>query len=71
MFIDLNIYIKVTRIYARLNSIFSDISRDNEGNNTILSIIEGVIYNNSEDIRILSKIDKFDNDINKPYNNIT
>ena len=51
--------------------MFNNISRDNEGNNTILSIIEGVIYNNSEDIRILSKIDKFDNDINKPYNNIT
>ena len=71
MLIDLSIYTKVTRIYARLNSIFSSIFRDNEGNNIILSIVEKVAYNNSESIYILSKIDRFNNNINKLYNNIT
>ena len=71
MLINLNIYIKVIRIYARLNSIFSNIFRGNESNNTILSIIERVAYNNSENIRILSKIDRFNNNINKSYNSIT
>ena len=71
IFIDLNTYIKVTRIYARLNSIFSNIFKGNEGNNIILNIIERAAYNNSENIRILSKTDRFDNDINKSYNNIT
>ena len=71
MLIDLDIYIRVTRIYARLNSIFSNIFRGNEGNNTILSIIKRVIYNNSEGICILSKTDRFNNNINKSYNNIT
>ena len=71
MLIDLDIYIRVTRIYARLNSIFSDTFRGNEGNNTILSIIKEAAYNSSKSIYILSKIDKFDNDINKLYNNIT
>ena len=69
--IDLNIYMRVIRIYARLNSIFSDTFRGNEGNNTILSVVEGAAYNNSEGIRILSRIDRFSNDINKSYNNIT
>ena len=69
--INLGIYIKVIKIYVRLNSIFSDIFRDNKGNNTILSIVEKAVYNNSEDIRILSKINKFNNNINKSYNNIT
>ena len=71
MLIDLSIDIKVIEICARLNSIFSNIFRGNKGNNTILSIIEGVVYNNSEGIRILSRIDKFDNDINKSYYSIT
>ena len=71
MLINLDIYIKVTRIYVRLNSIFSNTFRGNEGNNTILSIIERAAYNNSESIYILSKTNKFDNDINKSYNNIT
>ena len=71
MLIDLDIYIKVIRIYVRLNSIFNNTFKGNENNNTILSIVEKVVYNNSESIYILSKIDKFDNDINKSYNNIT
>ena len=71
MLINLNIDIKITRIYVRLNSIFSNIFKGNEGKNTILSIIKRVIYNSSEDIYILSKISKFGNDINKSYNNIT
>ena len=49
----------------------NDTFRGNKSNNTILSIVEGAAYNNSESIRILSKIDKFDNDINKLYNSIT
>ena len=69
--IDLNIDIKVIRIYARLNSIFSNISRDNEGKNIILSIIEKAVYNNNKRVRILSRTNKFDNDINKSYNSIT
>ena len=69
--IDLSINIKVIEIYARLNSIFSNTFRGNESNNTILSIVKGAVYNNSESIYILSKIDKFDNDINKSYYNIT
>ena len=69
--IDLSVYIRVIRIYARLNSIFSNTFRDNKSNNIILSIVKRVIYNNSEGIRILSKIDRFDNNINKLYNNIT
>ena len=69
--IDLDIYMKVTRIYARLNLIFSNTFRGNEGKNTILSIIEKAVYNNSEGIRILNKIGGFGNDINKSYNNIT
>ena len=71
MLIDLDIYIEITRIYARLNSIFSNIFRDNEDKNTILSIVEKAVYNNSEGIYILSRTGKFDNDINKSYNNIT
>ena len=71
MLIDLNIDIEVTRIYAWLNSIFSDIFRDNENKNTILNIIKRVVYNSSEHIRILSEIDRFDNDINKSYYSIT
>ena len=73
MLIDLSIYIRVTRIYARLNSIFNNIFKGNKGKNTILSIVEGVAYNNSERVyvRILSKTSEFGNDINKLYNNIT
>ena len=70
MLIDLDIYIRVTRIYARLNSIFSNIFRDNKSNNTILSIVEGAVYNSSEGIRILSKTGRFSNNINKSYNSI-
>ena len=51
--------------------MFSNTFRGNKSNNIILSIIEKVVYNNSESIRILSKIDRFNNDINKLYNNIT
>ena len=51
--------------------MFSNTFRDNEGKNAMLIIIEGVIYNNSEGIRVLSRTDKFDNDINKPYYSIT
>ena len=69
--IGLDIDIEVTRIYARLNSIFSNIFRDNKGKNTILSMVEGVVYNNSERVRILNRTGGFDNDINKSYNNIT
>ena len=69
--IDLSIYIKITRIRARLNSIFNNIFRGNEGKNTILSIVERAAYNNSEGIYILSGTGEFDNDINKSYNNIT
>ena len=69
--INLSVYAEVVRICARLNLIFSNIFRGNKGNNTILSIVEGVAYNNSESIRILSKTGEFDNDINKSYNNIT
>ena len=71
MLIDLNIGIRVIRIYVRLNSIFNNIFKDNESKNTILSIVEKVVYNNSERVRIFRRIDKFDNDINKSYNNIT
>ena len=64
MLINLDIDIEVIRVYARLNSIFSDISRGNENKNTILSIIEKVVYNSSENIYILNRINRFDNDIN-------
>ena len=51
--------------------MFSNIFKGNKDNNIILSIVEGAAYNNSEGIYILSKIGKFDNNINKLYNNIT
>ena len=69
--INLSIHTKVIRIYARLNLIFSNIFKDNENKNTILSIIKKVAYNNSEYIRILSRTSRFDNNINKSYYNIT
>ena len=71
MLISLDIDIRVIRIYARLNLMFSDTFKDNEGKNTILSIVEKAVYNNSERVYILSRIGGFDNDINKSYNNIT
>ena len=71
MLIDLGIGAEVIEICARLNLIFSNTFRDNEGNNAILSIVKGVAYNSSEGIYILSGTDKFDNDINKSYYNIT
>ena len=51
--------------------MFSNTFRDNKDKNTILSIIERAVYNNSESIYILRKTGEFDNDINKSYNNIT
>ena len=65
MLINLGIYTKVIRIYVRLNSIFNNIFRGNEGNNNILDIAEKTVYNNSKRIRILSGTSKFNNDINK------
>ena len=69
--IDLSIDIRVIKICARLNSIFSNIFKGNKNKNTILSIIKRVVYNNSEGIYILSRIGGFNNDINKSYYNIT
>ena len=71
MLIDLGIGTKVIGICVRLNSIFSDTFRDNEGNNAMLSMIKKVVYNNSEGIYILSRTGEFDNSINKSYYNIT
>ena len=51
--------------------MFSDIFKDNKNKNTILSIVEKAVYNNSESIYILSKTGRFNNNINKSYNNIT
>ena len=51
--------------------MFSSIFRGNKNKNTILSIVKGAVYNNSESIYILNRTGGFNNDINKLYNNIT
>ena len=51
IFINLNINVKIVKIYARLNMIFNDIFNDNKDKHELLNIFKKIVYNNDERIR--------------------